>query len=353
MPTGNTIFKEDQISGFLERLKTVGFEGAEIVKTVSMPVIGIAILIFGFRIISRMMLAYREINFLDIFKWFGLVLMFSFYTEIMENALNVIGYLESGISEKVENLNKGETIPEIIDKIQEQTDTNEQTAIKNDPTFESRGMVERSFDHFTDWIIANCTHLLIMFARSFMIIGKEIFLMVLITLGPLSVMLSMFPTFENTLPHWFKSVVGIAFWGITMQVLDMVLILYLKSYLSATNTDGLSVVNLVISIMYIMIPIITAIVVGGNSVNMLNRITSLLALGAAKATNSSSVLSGRAWAGKRGGSYIENQLGSLGRKVANSFSDQTSSFGKNKEGGSNENGFKNGSQNIKSNSNIV
>jgi hypothetical protein len=108
-----------------------------------------------------------------------------------------------------------------------------------------------------DWIIANCTHMIIVVARSVTYIIRSLIMIFLFATGPIAVLFSMFPGFEENLKHWLKYYISVGFWMVSLAVLDLILYNYLQYCEDNDTVDGITTVNIGMALMYLIAPYLT------------------------------------------------------------------------------------------------
>jgi hypothetical protein len=91
--------------------------------------------------------------------------------------------------------------------------------------------------------------------------------------GPLAILFSMFPGFEGNLKIWLKWYISVAFWTVTLAILDLILFKYLD-YCQANNTlDGITTINIGLALMYLLVPMLTTMYINSQSGHLLSKMT--------------------------------------------------------------------------------
>src|ERR1039458_5966078 len=149
----------------------------------------------------------RTVDFFDLGKTFLLILFLFQYTEIMTQVNSLLSYFTSNVQFMFDKYGSGHTV---VDKINEVYDKYQET--HPDPG------IMGTLSNIGDWIIANCTHMVIVVTRAVIYIIRSLILVFLFAVGPLAILVSMFPGFEDNLKHWFKYYIMVVFWTVTLAI---------------------------------------------------------------------------------------------------------------------------------------
>jgi hypothetical protein len=234
----------------------------QLVKICS-PVVGVALLIKIFTIITKIFNE-RQVDFFSLGKTFLLILFLFQYTEVMTQVNGLMSYFTENVQSVFDIYGSGHTV---VDKINLVFDKYQQN--HPDPSF---------FDHLSnvgDWIIATCTHLIIILSRAIIYIVRSLILVFLYAVGPIAILASMFPGFEENLKHWLKYYIMVGFWTVTLAILDLILYQYLDYCEKNSTIDGLTTVNIGIALMYLIVPYLTSRYIGGQGSQFISKMVQM------------------------------------------------------------------------------
>jgi hypothetical protein len=119
-------------------------------------------------------------------------------------------------------------------------------------------------------------------------------------------MMSVLPGFGKLLMKWFSHYLSVQFWSITLVILDNLVVLYTDiSKMRTSVMSGLSLseasekidillLNIVITVLYFMVPYLTSLFIGQSSTGMFqSRALGLATAGAMLLTRGSSAAAGK------------------------------------------------------------
>ena len=236
---------------------------AQQLVAVCAPVVAVALLIKMLTMITKIFNE-RQVDFFDLGKTFLLILFLFQYTEVMTQLNNLISYFTDNVQFMFDKYGSGHTV---VDKINDVYD-------KYQSTHPDPGIMA-SLSNIGDWIIANCTHMIIVVTRAVIYIIRSLILVFLFAVGPIAILLSMFPGFEDNLKHWFKYYIMVAFWTVTLAVLDLILYQYLEYCEKNSVIDGITTVNIGIALMYLIAPYLTSRYMGGQGSQFMSRMVQM------------------------------------------------------------------------------
>lgn len=216
------------------------------IQKICIPVVGVALLIRFFILMTKL---YNEkrVDFMGLGKTFLLILFLFDYTEIMTQINSLISYFTSSVQMMFDKYGSGHTI---VDKIND-------VYTKYEETHPEPGFLDK-MSNVMDWIIANCTHMIIVIARAITYITRSLIMVFLFATGPIAILATMFPGFEENLKQWLKYYISVGFWMVTLAVLDLILYYYLDYCMQTNTIDGLTTINIGMAIMYLMAPYLTS-----------------------------------------------------------------------------------------------
>jgi len=134
---------------------------------------------------------------------------------------------------------------------------------------------------------------------------RAIVIAFLAVVGPLAVVLDLLPLFRGTALKWFKGIVIVALWGVTLKILDGFLFTYISDYNGGSSwtfwfgeeigTDsGLSffLTSVCFIVMYLLVPFLTSLYIGSSMVSgMAGKMFSIATLGTAMAVKGTAMAS--------------------------------------------------------------
>ena len=244
-------------------LYQAGVNVAQQLVSVCAPVVGIALLIKMLTMITKIFNE-AQVDFFDLGKTFLLILFLFQYTEVMTQMNNLLSYFTDSVGFMFDKYGSGHTV---VDKINDVYDKYKET--HPDPG------IMGTLSNVGDWIIANCTHMIIVVTRAVIYIIRSLILVFLFAVGPIAILVSMFPGFEDNLKHWFKYYVMVIFWTVTLAILDMILYQYLDYCQQNSIIDGITTVNIGIALMYLIAPYLTNRYIGGQGSQFMGRMVQM------------------------------------------------------------------------------
>lgn len=244
-------------------LYAAGVNVAKQLVAICSPAVGIALIIKMFTMITKIFNE-RQVDFFDLAKTFLLMLFLFQYTEIMTQMNNLISYFTGSVQFMFDKYGSGHTV---VDKINEVYDKYKEA--HPDP-----GIMD-SLSNITDWIIANCTHMIIVVTRAILYTVRSLIMVFLFAVGPIAILASMFPGFEDNLKHWLKYYIMVGFWTVTLAVLDLILYQYLEYCQKNQVIDGVTTVNIGVALMYLMAPYLTSRYIGGQGSQFMSRMVQM------------------------------------------------------------------------------
>jgi len=270
-------------------LYTAGVDAAKQIQKVCVPVVAVAVMLKIFSFITKIYTE-READFFALGKTFLIILFLFQYEEIMTQLNTLISYFTDNIQALFGTYGSGNTLVDKIDKVYE--------AYKQanpDP-----GIMD-GYTPLFDWIIANCTHMIIIIARALTYIVRSLIMVFLFATGPIAILVSLFPGFEGTLGSWLKYYISVGFWIVSIAILDLLLYHYLDYCQTSHTIEGLTTVNVGMALMYLMAPYLTSRYIGGQGSQMMSRmIQSATTLIAVSGRNLKSISPLVNYAGDRG-----------------------------------------------------
>jgi hypothetical protein len=224
---------------------------AEDVKNVCLPLVMVAFTFIFLGQMTKWVLGEKELNLMRFGRFLLLLLCLVNYGEILAQVNGIIAYFSNAIGPSLGNYGSGLSLTGKVNKLLEFNRNKADYSIFKD-----------GLSNILDWLVANCSHLIIIVSRAVIYCIRELYLMFLMATGPIAVLLSMFPWFEKTLDHWLKAYLSAGCWALTMGVLDRILNTYLDRMLESHDGQGLIVMNIGIALMYLMVPYLTSKYIG-------------------------------------------------------------------------------------------
>jgi hypothetical protein len=225
---------------------------ASSVKAVCLPLVLIAITFVFLGQMTRWVVGERELNIMKIGKCLLLLICLTNYEEILGQLNGIIGYFSDAVGPTLGNYNSGTSLTQKVDILLDFNQSKENFNIFTD-----------GLSNILDWLVANCSHLIIIISRAVIYCIRELYMMFLMAVGPIAVLLSMFPLFEKTVLYWLNAYLSSGFWALTMGVLDRILNAYLDRMIATHDGSGLIVMNIGIALMYLLVPYMTSKYIGG------------------------------------------------------------------------------------------
>ncbi len=226
-------------------LYDAGVSVAGQIQKICIPVVGIALLLRFFTFMTKLY-SEKDADFIGLGKTFLLVLFLFQYTEIMTQINIMISYFTDNVKIMFDQYGSGQTIVDKVNEVYEKYKTSHP-----DPGFFDK------LSNIMDWIIANCTHMIIVVSRAVTYIVRSLIMIFLFATGPIAILLSMFPGFEENLKHWLKYYISVGFWMVSLAVLDLILYNYLQYCEDHETLDGITTVNIGMALMYLIAPYLT------------------------------------------------------------------------------------------------
>src|ERR1035437_3300260 len=293
-------------------LYQAGVNVAQQLVSVCAPVVGVALLIKMLTMITKIFNE-AQVDFFDLGKTFLLILFLFQYTEVMTQMNNLLSYFTDSVQFMFDSYGSGHTV---VDKINDVYDKYKET--HPDPG------IMGALSNIGDWIIANCTHMVIVVTRAVIYIIRSLILVFLFAVGPLAILVSMFPGFEDNLKHWFKYYVMVVFWTVTLAILDLILYQYLDYCQQNSIIDGITTVNIGIALMYLIAPYLTNRYIGGQGSQFMGRMVQMASTSLAwsrkigQSTRQSMKYSPQKSSGGGGAGKLSNTLSGGGRNESTS-----------------------------------
>lgn len=231
---------------------------SQIIQKVCIPVVAIAFLIMIFMLITKIYNE-KQVDYAGFGRFFLLLFFLYEYSEIMTQFNNVVSYFSDNIGQLFKKYGSGSTV---VDKINE---------VYNHYEKKNGSSLVSGLSNFWDWVIANCTHMVIIMTRGIILTLRSFILVFLLAVGPLAILFSMFPGFEGNMKGWFKWYMSTAFWSITLGILDLLLFKYLDYCITTNSLEGVTTVNIVIALMYLLVPVLTTMYINSQTSTILNR----------------------------------------------------------------------------------
>ncbi len=222
------------------------------VKAVCLPLVMIAFTFVFLGQMTKWVLGERELNILRFGRFLILLVCLVNYEEVLAQVNGIIAYFANAVGPSLGNYSSGASLTDKVNQLLTYNKSKQDYSIWKD-----------GLSNLLDWLVANCSHLIIIVSRAVIYCIRELYMMFLMAVGPVAVLLSMFPLFEKTAGHWLKAYLSAGCWALTMGVLDRLLNAYLDRMLGSHDGQGLIVMNIGIALMYLMVPYITNKYIGG------------------------------------------------------------------------------------------
>jgi hypothetical protein len=206
----------------------------------------------------------RQVDFFDLGKTFLLILFLFQYVEVMTQLNSLISYFTDSVQFMFDKYGSGHTV---LDKVNEVYDKYKEA--HPDPG------ILGTLSNVGDWIVVNCTHMIIVVTRAVIYIIRSLIMVFLFAVGPIAILVSMFPGFEENLKHWLKYYIMVGFWTVTLAVLDLILYQYLDYCEKNSIIDGVTTVNIGIALMYLIAPYLTSRYMGGQGSQFMSRMVQM------------------------------------------------------------------------------
>ena len=205
----------------------------------------------------------HSIDWTSMGRFFLLALLLANYEEVLGQVNGLIAYFSDAIGPSLGNYSSGQSLTDKVNVLLERTRSKPDYSVFTD-----------GLNNILDWIVSNATHMVIIVSRAVIYCIREIYLMFLMAVGPIALLLSLFPFFESTALHWLRSYLTAGMWAFSMGILDLLLNAYLDRMLASNNDKGLVVMNIGIMLMYLSVPYITSKYMGGLQSQMMRRFAS-------------------------------------------------------------------------------
>lgn len=205
-----------------------------------------------------------------------LIILFS-YEELMEVVSSSIGSF-STLIDRPEN---------VMDELKKLAETKPKAEKETDFLDAMGSMISQVSIDFsiTGMLFSSIKEGLLLITRYLIDLIRQVLLGFLYVVGPISLMLSTIPGFSGLAMKWFQSYLSVQFWSVTLAILDALANVIAKSYELApaalTSDVALIAVNIVIVIMYFMVPYLTSFMMGqAASGQFLSKVVGMAASGA-------------------------------------------------------------------------
>jgi hypothetical protein len=117
--------------------------------------------------------------------------------------------------------------------------------------------------------------MIIVVTRAILYIVRSLIMVFLFAVGPIAILLSMFPGFEDNLKHWLKYYIMVGFWTVTLAVLDLILYQYLAYCEKNEVLEGITTMNIGVALMYLIAPYLTGRYIGGQGSQFMSRMVQM------------------------------------------------------------------------------
>ena len=126
---------------------------------------------------------------------------------------------------------------------------------------------------FFTWLVLAVENGLAMIIRVFIERIRAILIAFILAAGPFAFAFSTIPGLGGVVGQWFRAFVSTSLWGLTLAILDAIMIGFAKTWTVTTGTPlaeagavlDLLVINAAIIIMYLSVPLLTSIYFGGSA----------------------------------------------------------------------------------------
>lgn len=133
--------------------------------------------------------------------------------------------------------------------------------------------VKVPFDDMTSfftWLILAVENGLSMIVRLFIERIRGMLLAFIMVCGPVAFTIATIPGFGGTIGHWFRIFISTALWGLTLSILDAMMVGFIQNFSIPTGSTlteasavlDLLVVNGAVILMYISVPLLTSFYIG-------------------------------------------------------------------------------------------
>ncbi len=234
---------------------------ASAIKSICLPLVLLAFTFVFLGQMTRWVVGERSFDLMKLGRFLFLLLALVNYEEMLAQLNALISYFSDAAGPTLGNYNSGSSLTEKVNQLIDKTDSKDNFNLLTD-----------GFSNVLDWLVSNCTHLIIVVARSVIYCIRELYMMFLMATGPVAILLSMFPFFQKTLTHWLSAYLSAGCWALTMGVLDRLLNAYLDRMLESNDGNGLIVMNIGIALMYLMVPYITNKYIGAAHSQFMTRL---------------------------------------------------------------------------------
>jgi len=219
---------------------------ASAIKSICLPLVLVALTFVFLGQMTRWVVGEQSFDLIRFGRFLLLLLVLVNYEEILAQLNTVISYFADAAGPTLGNYSSGSSLTDKVNQLLEYNGSKENYNLFTD-----------GLSDLLDWLVANCSHMIIVVSRSVVYCIRELYMMFLIATGPVAVLLSMLPFFDKTLYHWLSAYLSAGCWALTMGVLDRLLNAYLDRMLQTHDGNGLVVMNIGIALMYLMVPYIT------------------------------------------------------------------------------------------------
>lgn len=126
---------------------------------------------------------------------------------------------------------------------------------------------------FFTWLVLAVENGLAMIIRVFIERIRAILIAFILAAGPFAFAFSTIPGLGGVIGQWFRAFVSTSLWGLTLAILDAIMVGFAKTWTVTTGTPlaeagavlDLLVINAAIIIMYLSVPLLTSFYFGGSA----------------------------------------------------------------------------------------
>ena len=244
----------------VQNLYDACLQAVSVVKGVCLPIVGLAFLFLFLIQMTKWASGEHTIDWTGFGRFILLSLLLVNYEEVLTQINSLIAYFSNSIGPGLGNYSSGLSLTEKVNQLLERTRSKPDYSLWTD-----------GLNNIFDWIVSNATHMIIILSRAVIYCIREIYMMFLMAVGPIALLLSLFPFFENTAVHWLRTYLTAGMWAFSMGILDLLLNSYLDRMLATNNDNGLVIMNIGIMLMYLSVPYITSKYMGGLQSQLMRR----------------------------------------------------------------------------------
>lgn len=202
-------------------------------------------------------------------------------------------------------------------------------------TYQEKNVESTSFFDFSilkwvaGWFQENGTAMV----RLIILSIRDVLFAFLFISGPIAISLGIIGIFKNLVNKWLQSLITIQFWTLTLALVDHLAKFFLLHYsavdvtqsgnaflLTKTDLTGYICTNVVITLMYLLVPYLTSLYAGGSQAGMFMSkvvtVATALAMPAAKAVQGTKAASAAGNAGLSGATGAAGSTGSAGASAS-------------------------------------